>query len=65
MYINYEHSLYRASTWYLLQVFRIVFCNPFNIKVVMYKGVVGVSGQAKGRHSLPIEHRQWCCTASM
>ena len=59
---------------YSLLVFEIVFYNNCNITDGAYKGVdgwegmgvgvVGAGGQAKGGHSLPLGHRQWCCALS-
>ena len=55
-----------CAVQYSLLVFEIVFYNPYNTMGVMYKGWVsdGVGGQAEGRFSLPLGHRQWCCVLS-
>ena len=58
-----------SSAQYLLLVFEIVFYNPCNIMGVVIRwwvgvreaeGWLGVGGQAEGRPSLPLEHKQRC-----
>ena len=49
---------------FLRQFFTLVISRMALIREWMGGGMVGMDGQVKGRPSLPLGHRQWCCALS-